>query len=128
MLKEELQSLEVDKITPEQARIYSTEIIRDTITENKAAARRQGFVTAILVAAGIIAQSVGASTVSYGLWGMGSYFFTSAMQKVSTIRLNSQKLKQFAENPKEEDYRDFLRLCQNYSENQVEKQEPGKAR
>lgn len=127
MEKEQLQALDVDNLSVEEAHIYSSEIINDTITEEKAAAKRQGFVTAVLVAAGIIAQATGASYVSYGLWGMGSYFFTSAMQKVSTIRLNRKKLREFEQNPREEDFKEFLKLCQDYSENQTEKSQ-GKSR
>lgn len=127
MQKETLQALDIDALTEEEARVYGMEILRDTIDEDKVIAKRHGLISAVLTAAGIASTFLGGGPVSYGIWGADSFFCANAIQKAANIRLNAKHLKKFENGSYEESYRDFLKLCQGYSENQI-KEEKGKTR
>ena len=119
MEKTELQAIDIDKISEEEARVHCIDIVKHAVDENKVSAKRGAFATTILIAAGIISELAGAEYVTYGLWGLGSFFACEVAQKVANYKLNKKHLEQFEAGTYTESYKEFLRLCQNYAANQV---------
>ena len=128
MLKEELQAIDVDSLTEEEARVHCMDIVKNAVEKNKLAAKRGGFVAAVLTAASVISTMAGGGYVSYGLWGLSSFFFAEVFQCIANMRLNREHLEKFEGRTYDESYKEFLKLCQNYAPNRVREESKGKAK
>ncbi len=112
MDSQELIKLNIDDLTEEKARIIGTDLLKEDIDLDKAIAKRNGLVSAVLTA-GVIATGMD-NTASYALMGADAVFLLQLVEKIQAIYKKQKTLKKFETDTYQDSYIDFIKECQEY--------------
>ena len=112
MTNEELVKIDTQNLTEENARVLGIDLLKGDIDQDKAAAKRQGLVAAVLTA-GVVATGMD-NVASFALMGADATFLFQLFQKINAIYQKKKTLKQFEEKSYQESYVDFIKVCQDY--------------
>ena len=112
MNNQELIKLNTENLTEEKARIIGTDLLKEDIDLDKAIAKRNGLISAVLTA-GVVATGMDNPT-SYALMGADSVFLLQLIEKIQVIYKKKKILKQFETESYQDSYIDFVKECQEY--------------
>ena len=113
MTDQELLELNLDTMTEDEAREYGMEIISEEIPRLKSSLRIGGLVCAILAVIWILTETVN-KILSYAVMGLTSFFLMGFFNSLQSYLHLKKMLKQYGNRTYKNDYKDFIRQCQEH--------------